>query len=121
GDDAAALGYWQEALTAVEAQHDVVRVRIARWTVARGLRALGRLDEAEAIQRQLADEFEAAHAPDGYVFEELAEIAAARGDHAAAQSRAAKALALLSEDADFHANEAARLARLTELAKPAPQ
>lgn len=120
GDDAAALGYWQEALTAVEAQHDIVRVRIARWTVARGLRALGRLDEAEVIQRQLADEFEAAHVPDGYVFEELAEIAAARGDRAAAQSRAAKALALLSQDADFRANETARLARLTELANPAP-
>ena len=120
GDDAAALAYWQEALTAVEAQHDIVRIRIARWTVARGLRALGRLDEAEAIQRQLADEFEAAHVPDGYVFEELAEIAAARGDRAAAQSRAAKALALLSQDADFRANETARLARLTELANPAP-
>ncbi len=120
GDDAAALAYWQEALTAVEAQHDIVRIRIARWTVARGLRAVGRLDDAEAIQRQLADEFEAAHVPDGYVFEELAEIAAARGDRAAAQSRAAKALALLSQDADFRANETARLARLTELAKPAP-
>jgi tetratricopeptide (TPR) repeat protein len=120
GDDAAALAYWQEALTAVEAQHDIVRIRIARWTVARGLRAVGRLDEAEAIQRQLADEFEAAHRPDGYVFEELAEIAAARGDRAAAQSRAAKALAVLSQDADFRANETARLARLTELAKPAP-
>jgi len=121
GDDAAALAYWQDALTAVEAQHDVVRIRIARWTVARGLRAVGRLDEAETIQRELADELDAAHAPDGYVFEELAEIAAARGDRVAARSRAAKALALLSQDADFRANEAARLARLTELANSPPQ
>lgn len=119
GDDTAALGYWQDALAAFEAKHDVVRTRIARWTVARGLRALGRLDEAEAIQRQLADEWDAAHAPDGYVFEELAEIAAARGDRAAAQPWAAKALALLSQDADFRTNEPARLARLAELAAAA--
>jgi tetratricopeptide (TPR) repeat protein len=116
GDDTAALAYWQDALTAFEAQHDVVRTRIARWTVARGLRALGRLDEAEAIQRRLVDEFEAAHAPDGYVFEELAEIAAARGDRSAAKPWAAKALTLLSQDADFRTNEPARLARLEALA-----
>jgi tetratricopeptide (TPR) repeat protein len=116
GDDRAALAYWQDALAFFEGRHDVVRTRIARWTVARGLRAVGRLDEAEAIQRRLVDEFEAAHAPDGYVFEELAEIAAARGDPAAAKPWAAKALAVLSQDADFRAQEPARLARLQALA-----
>jgi hypothetical protein len=95
----------------------VARTRIARWTVARGLRSLGRLDEAEAIQRKLADELAEAHAPDGYVFEELAEIAVARGDRAAAQPWAAKALAILGEDPDLRANDAARLARLAELAQ----
>ena len=82
GDYAAALDYWRKALAAREAAHDVARTRIARWTVARGLRSLGRLDEAEAMQRALADELQAANAPDGYVFEELAEIALARGDRA---------------------------------------
>ena len=118
GDDFAALAYWQDALSAVEAQHDVGRTRIARWTVARGLRALGRLDEAETIQRGLAAEFAAANAPDGYVFEELAEIAVARGDRAASQAWAARALALLGHDDDFRATEPARLARLEELARP---
>jgi tetratricopeptide (TPR) repeat protein len=118
GDYAAALAYWQDALAAREAAHDVERTRIARWTVARGLRSLGRLDEAEGIQRQLAAELDAAHAPDGYVFEELAEISVARGDRAAAQPWAAKALALLGEDAELRANDAARLARLAELARP---
>jgi tetratricopeptide (TPR) repeat protein len=116
GDYAAALAYWQDALAAFEAKHDLVGTRIARWTVARGLRSVGRLDEAEAIQRRLADELQATNAPDGYVFEELAEIAVARGDRVAAQPWAAKALALLSKDADFRANEPARLARLTDLA-----
>jgi len=117
GDYVAALVYWQSALAAFEAKHDLAGTRIARWTVARGMRSLGRLDEAEAIQRRLADELQAANVPDGYVFEELAEIALARGDRAAAQPWAAKALALLSKDADFRANEPARLARLTDLAR----
>ena len=118
GDYAAALDYWRNALAAREAAHDVARTRIARWTVARGLRSLGRLDEAEAAQRALADELQAANAPDGYVFEELAEIALARGDRAAAQPWAEKALAILDEDADLRANDAARLARLAEVARP---
>jgi tetratricopeptide (TPR) repeat protein len=116
GDYAAALRYWQQALAEREAAHDVAKARVARWTVARGLRSLGSLDEAEAIQRGLADELEAAHAPDGYVFEELAEIAVARGDGKAARPWAVKALAILGADASLRANEPARLARLADLA-----
>lgn len=118
GEFAGALDYWRQALAEREAAHDVPRTRIARWTVARGLRSLGKLDEAEAMQRALAAELDAAKAPDGYVFEELAEIAVARGDRAAAQPWAAKAFALLGEDEDLRANDAARLARLSELARP---
>ena len=118
GNDEAALAYWQQALSAREAAHDVERTRIARWTVARGLRALGRLEEAEAIQRRLADEFAAANAPDGDVFEELAEIAFARGDHDAARAWAAKALALLADDVDLRTDEPGRRARLEALAHP---
>jgi len=84
------------------------------------LRSLARLDEAEAMQRALADELAAAAAPDGYVFEELTEIAVAKGDRAAARSWAAKAHALLSEDPDLRASDPARLARLAELAHQAP-
>jgi tetratricopeptide (TPR) repeat protein len=116
GDYAAALAYWQQALVLREAAHDVERTRVARWTVARGLRSLGRLDEADAMQRALAAELDAANAPDGYVFEELAEIAVARGDRAAARPWAVKAYALLRDDADLRANDAARLARLSQLA-----
>ena len=117
GDDEAALAYWKEALVAAEAKGDVTVIRIARWTVARGLRAVGRLDEAEAMQHALAKEFDAANSPDGYVYEELAEIAAARGDRTTAASWATKALALLSDDAELRASEPARLARLAELAR----
>ena len=116
GDYAAALELWQKALAERDAAHDVARARIARWTVARGLRSLGRLDEAETMQRALMRELDTERAPDGYVFEELAEIAVARGDRAAARPWAAKAYAILGEDAELRANDAARLSRLADLA-----
>ena len=49
------------------------------------------------------------------IYEELAEIAVARGDKAAAAPWAAKAYALLKDDEDLKANDAARLQRLAEL------
>lgn len=108
---------WQQALAAREAAHDVALVRIARWTVARGLRSLGRLDEAWSMQVALVNEFASINAPDGYVFEELAEIAMLRNDRETARGWADKAYALLRDDPDMHANHADRLARLAELAK----
>lgn len=116
----AALGYWQRALALREAAGGVARIRVAKWTVARGLRSLGRLDEAEAMQRALAAETERAGAPDGFVYEELAEIALARHDETAARPWAAKAYALLKSDVWIAANEQARLARLERLGSVAP-
>jgi tetratricopeptide (TPR) repeat protein len=120
GDPQRAIGYWRQALAAREASGDAARIRVARWTLARGYRAAGRLDEAEAIQRALVVELERAGTPDGFVYEELAEIALARGDAKAAQPWAAKAHALLKDDAGLRANEAARLARLAGIAADGP-
>lgn len=120
GNYAAALEHWQRALAAREAAGSASSIRVARWTVARGLRSLGRLDEAEAMQRALAAETEAANAPDGYVYEELAEIALARHDAAHARPWAAKAYALLKADIWVAANERERLARLARIGGAAP-
>jgi tetratricopeptide (TPR) repeat protein len=123
GEHATALGYWEKSLAAREAAGDPQRTRIARWTVARGYRALGRLDDAERMQRALADENRAAGEEDGYVYEELAEIRLARGDAAGAAPMAAKAYALLREDAWLAATEPARLERLAKIGAgetPAP-
>jgi tetratricopeptide (TPR) repeat protein len=120
GDYEAALDDWQRALALREAAGDRGQIRIARWTVARGLRSLGRLDEAEAIQRALAAETEQAHASDGYIYEELAEIALARNDAAAAKPLAARAYSLLKDDADLAANEQLRLARLARIGGVTP-
>jgi tetratricopeptide (TPR) repeat protein len=114
GDAKTALTYWQRALPLREAAGDVVTIRVAKWTIARGQRELGQLADAERTQRALAAETEAAGTPDGYVYEELAEIAIARGDLADAAQWSQKAYALLKDDADYVANEPARLARLAE-------
>ena len=115
GDPATALTYWQKALPMREAQGNAENIRVAKWTIARGLRAVGKLDDAEAIQLKLVAETEKAGEPDGYIYEELAEIAVARGDKAAAAPWAAKAYAQLKDDGYLKANEAARLQRLADL------
>jgi tetratricopeptide (TPR) repeat protein len=119
GDPVTALVYWQKALPIREAQGNVGNIRFAKWTIARGFRATGKLDDAEKIQLALVAETEKAGEPDGFVYEELAEIAVARGDRAAAAPWAAKAYALLKDDEDLKADKPARLTRLADLAKPA--
>ncbi len=116
GDFATALVYYRKALPAYEARGDPRNVRIAHWMIARAQRSLGELDEAEAIQRRLLAEYEKVSETDGYVYEELAEIALARGEVAAARPWAAKAYAALKDDPGFAATESARLARLAAIA-----
>jgi hypothetical protein len=120
GRYAQALDYWQRELAVREAAGDASRTQVARWTVARGLRSLGRLDEAWSMQQALATEGERAGRVDGYVYEELAEIALARGDEAVAKPWAAKAYAALRTDADLQATAPDRLARLARLGGVAP-
>lgn len=91
---------------------------VARWTVARCLRSLGRLEEALAAQQALAADMALAKKPaDGYVSEELAELLLALGRPAEARPHFARAHELLAQDAWFAANEARRLARLAEMAR----
>ncbi len=115
GDPAAALAQWQKALPLRQQAGDPEAIRVAKWTVARGYRATGKLDDAEKIQKALVVEMEKAGEPDGYVYEEMAEIAVARGNKSAAAPWAAKAYALLKDDGYLKSNEAARLQRLADL------
>jgi tetratricopeptide (TPR) repeat protein len=126
-DYATALVYYRKSLAAYEASGKAQNVRIAQWMIARAQRSLGQLDDAEKTQRSLLAEYDKLGEPDGYVYEELAEIALARGDAAAAKPWAAKAYAELSADAGFAAANGERLARLARIggvatasAKPAP-
>jgi tetratricopeptide (TPR) repeat protein len=116
GKAATALDYWEKALAARQTMGNARTIRVAKWTVARGYRAVGRLDDAEAAQKSLEAELAQAGESDGYVYEELAEIALARGDARSAQPWAAKAHAALKDDPFLAANEAPRLARLGAIA-----
>jgi tetratricopeptide (TPR) repeat protein len=120
GDAKTALDYWQKALTAREATGNAALIRVAKWTVGRGLRGVGRLDDAEAAQQSLAAELDRIGETDGYVYEELAEIALTRGDAKIAGRWAAKAHAALKDDPYLATNEAPRLARLDALAHGEP-
>ena len=116
GDAVTALRYFEQARDEYARTGSVNEFRVARWTVARALRSLGRNAEARAMQLALAKELESAGETDGYVYEELALIAAVENDAAGARAWAAKAHPLLAADPWFAANEKARLARLSELA-----
>jgi len=89
---------------------------IAKWTIARTYRSLGRIDEALALQQELLAEIQRnGLASGGYVFEELAEclLIRDRGREATAYFR--KAYEILSKDPWLQANEGDRLERLKAL------
>ncbi|CAG0976663.1 hypothetical protein BURK2_01608 [Burkholderiales bacterium] len=69
-------------------------VAVARWMIARTLRAMGRHDEALVLQLRLERENDAAGLPDPYVFEELEALYHAAGDETRAATYAAKRRAL---------------------------
>ncbi len=114
GRHAEALENWERALAYREEQGDASLIRVGRWTVARGLRALGRDHEALEIQRALAGDTTPGQ-EDGYVEEELGELLLALGDPAMAAPHFARAHALLSQDEWLADTEPERLARLADL------
>jgi tetratricopeptide (TPR) repeat protein len=95
-----ALARFEEALDAGTATGRADRIRIARWSVARCLRSLGRHDEALAIQRELASEHEAAGTHDGYIDEEIGENLWALGRQEEARPHFARAAESLTSELD---------------------
>jgi tetratricopeptide (TPR) repeat protein len=108
GDPAAALDLFQMALAAREAEGDAKKIHVARWSVARALRSLGRLEEALSIQRRLLAE----GTPDGYVHEEIAECLLARGEELEAALHFGAAYQALCSDPWFRRDEPDRLERM---------
>jgi tetratricopeptide (TPR) repeat protein len=76
----AALALFQQALLERLRQGTPRQIGIARWCVGRTLRALGRVDEALALQRQLKSANDAAGIDDHYVDEEIAACLAELGE-----------------------------------------
>ena len=80
GRHAEALPVLREALQAYQRSGREHNVRVARWMVAHTLRLSGQLDEALVMQRSLEADWAATGGHDAHVFDEIAEIQAARGD-----------------------------------------
>lgn len=107
-----ALELFVQALEFRLEQGDAGTIRIAKWCVARCLRSLGRIDDALAMQQELAIQ-----GGDGYVDEEIAECLLVKGDAEAARPYFARAHASLSQDVWLSEREPERIARLDRLAR----
>ncbi len=115
GDYVKALEYFEKCLAWHSERNTGRGLKIAKWSVARGLRSLGRTEEALQQQTDLLKEYEAEGASDGYVFEEVAECLHALGRTEEARPYFAKAYAELGNDGWLQANEAQRLERLKQM------
>ncbi|MCO4746214.1 MAG: hypothetical protein KC912_15560 [Proteobacteria bacterium] len=111
-----ALASWNDCLAWNEAEKTGQGERVARWTVARGMRSLGRYEEALAIQLTVLIENKENREPTGFVHEELAENYLALGKETQATRHFVKAYDALRLDAHLKAKEPARLRRLRQLA-----
>ncbi len=110
-----ALDIFTRALRWRESKKSQPEIFIAKWSIGRTLRALDNIEEAMAIQHELYVEMQHLGKPDGYVYEELAELLLIANDP---ESKRLFGLAYktLSKDSWFSNNEAARLERLKQLA-----
>jgi tetratricopeptide (TPR) repeat protein len=115
GDYAQALNLFESALAAWETDGQTERVPIARWTVARALRSLGRTQEALARQMGLLEEYERSGRSDGYAHEEIGECLLSLGRWKEAKPHFSEAWSLLSQDAWFVESEPERLERMRQL------
>ncbi len=110
-----ALELFQKGLEWRQERSNEAATRIARWTVARALRSLGRTEEALAGQQALLKEHEEAGTTGPYVFEEVGECLLALGRPDEARPHFAQAYEELSQDPWLTANEPERIERLKRL------
>ncbi|MBC7772319.1 MAG: tetratricopeptide repeat protein [Pyrinomonadaceae bacterium] len=110
-----ALALFERALAARQETPDTGPLRVARWCVARTLRALGRVEEAMNQQEVLHAEHQSAGTNDGFVYEELGECLLALGRREEARPWLAKAHAALSQDPWLMEKEPTRIQRLNDL------
>lgn len=92
-----ALAMFEKGLAWRAERDDAEATRIAKWSVGRAMRSLGRVDDALKLQHELEAEREAAGQPGGFVFEELGELYLAKGEKPKAKAYFAKAYPLLSK------------------------
>lgn len=111
-----ALALFNRALEFRKAQGNSRTVFIAKWSVAKVLRLLGRVDEALSIQQGLLEETEITPEPDGYVYEEFAECLLLIGKKDEARFYFSLCYDRFQSDKWLTANEPERVARIQQLA-----
>lgn len=117
GEFTVALETFRQALAERERDPESrAEIEIARYAVAKALRALGRGEEAVAELEQAVAWAETEGKPDGWFHEELAESYAALGRSSDAREQAQLALPLLLEGDPAFDSDEERVARLRELA-----
>lgn len=110
-----ALRVFREVAAIHERDGRADRLQIARYSVAKTLRLMGRVPEAMTMQEALLRQCEEAGTPDGYVHEEVGECLLALGRADEARPHFARAYELLSNDPWFPPPEAERLERMRAL------
>jgi len=113
-----ALIYFEKALTNYQEYGTDNQLRIARWTIGRVYREIGKTSEALEIMQQLeAEAKQEDRSINGYTAEELAELYLLQKESNKAQSYFQMAYDLLSKDDWLVRNEPERVARLLELSQ----
>jgi tetratricopeptide (TPR) repeat protein len=115
GDFESALEIFQKAESYFSAKGSADKLRIAKWTVARCLRSMNRIEEALSKQMTLKAEFDSIGGSDGYVEEEIGECLLALKREEESKPYFAKAYELLSQDEWILENEVERIMRLKQL------
>jgi len=106
-----ALKCFERAQTLRREEGDPKKIAVARWCVGKGLRAVGRAEEALSVQRQIFD-------PDsdpGYGEEEIGECLLALGRKDEARSHFRAAFDKLSHNESLTEREPKRIERLARL------
>lgn len=116
GEFEKALSVFLRALKWREENQSAREVFIAKWCVARTLRALNRLEEAIKIQLALLEEMVETDQPDGYVYEELGELYLTKGEPVY-KMYFGFAYNTLSKDTWLADNEKERLQRIKQLSE----
>lgn len=117
GEYEKALSVFLRALKWREDKKQVNETFIAKWCVARCLRALNRIDDAIKVQLGLFEESVELGITDGYVHEELGELFLVKNDKLKSTFHFEKAYELLSTDPHLAQNERPRLDRMKQLSK----
>lgn len=114
GEPALALELFEKGVAWREADGKEKPLLVARWTVARAWRDLGRCEEALPLLESLHQRWAELGEPDAYVIEEQGECLWALGRQEEARPYLRQAWEILSQDPWTAEHEAARLASLQE-------